>query len=81
MALIHVIDRGFWPITSRAIPANAEKNFLLEPHFEIATVELVGNLAVFRRILGHIGVEQRQLQASFVADQTCAVTGPSAKST
>ena len=66
MALIHVINRGFQPHRfESAIAANAEKNFLLEPHFEIATVKLIGNLAVFRRILRRIRVEQKQLQAPY----------------
>ena len=59
MALVHVIDRRHEAKRlQRAMSTDAEQNFLFQAHLQIAAVELIGDIAIFRAIGGHIGIEQ-----------------------
>ncbi len=58
MSLVHVIDRGFQSRGfQNTIAADPQNDLLLEPHLEISAIELVGDLAVFRRIRGKVGIQ------------------------
>jgi hypothetical protein len=65
MAFVHVKDGGAKAQSfESANAADAEKNFLLDAHFQVTAVELRGNGAVLRTIGGEIGIEEIELNAA-----------------
>jgi len=43
------------------MPADAEQDLLFQAHFEIAAVELIGDIAIVRAIDVQIGIEQEKV--------------------
>ena len=50
----------------RPIAANAQHDLLLQTHFQISPIQLVGDLPIFRRIFRKIGVQQKQSQPAHI---------------
>ena len=62
MAFVHVINRGLQAERlQRAMSADAEEDLLFQAHLQIAAVELIGDIAIFRAIGGHVGIEQEEI--------------------
>jgi hypothetical protein len=60
-----VIHRGLQSERlQRAISPDAQQNFLTHAHFQISTLELGGDLAMFGPVGRQIGVQQVQLDSS-----------------
>ncbi len=59
VAFVHVEDVRVDPERAeRAHAADAEDHLLADAHFQIAAVKLGRDEAIFRRVLGHVGIEQ-----------------------
>lgn len=52
--------------------ADAQQDLLLEAVFPVASVEVVGDLAVLLEVVLDVGVEQVEVRAAYLAFQTCA---------
>ena len=82
VSLVHVVDRGLESSGFQsAIATDPQNDLLLEPHLEVAAIKLVGNFAVLRRIVGKVGIQQKQSEPADVHRHTCASTVPSGSST
>ncbi len=65
VALVHVIDRRLQAQRlQRAMPADAEQDFLLQAHLQIAAVKLIGDIAIVLAIGGHIRIEKVEIDAA-----------------
>src|SRR5215831_1852148 len=65
MPLVHMID--LWTDAEGVegtYAADAENNFLPNPHFQIAAVQLFGNQAILGRVLLDICIEQVKLNSA-----------------
>ena len=67
VAFVHVENVRVNPERAERVhAADAEHHLLPDAHFEIAAVELGGDEPIFRRVLGHIGVEQVKIDPADV---------------
>ena len=59
MAFIHVTNGGRQGLQG-PIAADAQQDLLLEAHFQVAAVQLIGDVAIISTVLLHIGIQEEE---------------------